>query len=382
MRQKLNSAEHCNAVVIGGGPAGSAAAIQLARAGKPACLLERKHSAHDKVCGEFISWEAAECLRQLGLDLPGLGAQPIRRMRFCNGEQELENSLPYTAWSLSRRVLDAALLEQAKQVGVDVRQGVTVREMIRDGAGWALGGLARNHCQAGAMTAGAVFLATGKHDLRNWRRHGPRQQQDLIGLKMHLYLEDAQHEALQETVEIHLFNGGYAGLEPVEQGKANLCFLISKDVYGACDKHWPDVFEWLVNASPHLRTRLSGALPAWQRPLAVYGVPYGYLYRPADVQPGLFRLGDQAAVIPSFAGDGIAIALRSACLAARVYAENGDAAVYQRRAQQTFQQPVSQARMLAWLFAHGAGRRAAFGLCRRWPALMKRMIHRTRIAHA
>ncbi len=71
-----------NLVIIGGGPAGSSAAIHLANAGVPVCLLERKHGLHDKVCGEFINSEAARLLSDLGVNLPALGAQTITRLGF------------------------------------------------------------------------------------------------------------------------------------------------------------------------------------------------------------------------------------------------------------------------------------------------------------
>src|SRR5690606_3271673 len=107
-------------VVIGGGPAGSAAAIHLARHGMPVRLLERQPGPHHKVCGEFISYEAAQSLANLGVDLPALGAVPIHQVRFYNGDKELTFNLPFTAWSLSRCTLDSVLLKQAESAGAMV----------------------------------------------------------------------------------------------------------------------------------------------------------------------------------------------------------------------------------------------------------------------
>lgn len=362
-------------VVIGGGPAGSAAAIQLARAGHPVCLLERKRQAHDKVCGEFLSWEASHYLKALDIDLPALGAQAIRHLRLYDGEEMLETDLPFSAWSLSRCRLDAALLEQAEQEGVAVRRGVAVRDLSRSGDGWTL-----NTTQHAALGANTVFLASGKHDMRHWRRKQRRQSQDLIGLKIHLRLDQPQQHRLRENVEIHLYDGGYAGLEPVEEGKANLCFLISKDRYNACGQSWHSLLSWLSNRSSHLQTRLAGSISLWSRPLSVYGTPYGYLHRPASAVAGLFRLGDQMAVIPSFAGDGVAIALHSAFLAARVHSAGGDAKHYHWLARKDFQRPVRDAQVLASMLSHALGRRAAFLLARQWPGVMTSAIGRIRLA--
>ena len=63
-------------------------------------------------------------------------------------------------------------------------------------------------------------------------------------------------------------------------------------------------------ANPHLATRLSGAEAVLAAPLSIAGVPYGFIHQHAADDPDrVFRLGDQAAVIQSFTGDGMAIAL-------------------------------------------------------------------------
>src|SRR5690606_4034447 len=134
-------------VIIGGGPAGSAAAIHLARHGMPVRLLERQAGPHHKVCGEFISYEAAHHLENLGLDLPALGAVPIRQARFYNGEQELAFDLPFTAWSLSRCILDSALLEQAELAGAKVELATTVKQLSPADNGWEL--MTSNRCASG-----------------------------------------------------------------------------------------------------------------------------------------------------------------------------------------------------------------------------------------
>jgi flavin-dependent dehydrogenase len=289
------------ALVIGGGPAGAGVAIRLAQAGGAVTLLERESGPHDKVCGEFLSYEAADSLRRLGIDARALGAVPIDRVAVCAGAHRTETALPFTALSLSRRVLDEAVLARAAAVGAEVRRGVRVTALSRDGAWRAQG-------EGGeAFEAATVFLATGKHDLRGWKRP-PGRQGDLIGFKVHLRLFAAH--ALDRLVELHLFPGGYAGLELVEDGRANLCLVVRRHAFGG---RWEGLFERLLQACPHLARRLDGAEAEAPKPLAIAAIPYGYVRTRSD---GLWRLGDQAAVIPSFAGEGMAIALHSAELAA------------------------------------------------------------------
>lgn len=345
-------------------------------------LLERKPGPHPKVCGEFISYEAAQYLENLGVDLAMLGAEPIRHVRFYNGERELAFDLPFTAWSLSRCKLDSALLEQAQLAGATVELGTAVRQVSRIGDEWELIIRSRSSSEAACtgLTTKAVFLATGKYELRGWRRKVQSSvNNNLIGLKMHFSLNALQKAHWQGTVEIHLFNGGYAGLEPIEESNLNLCFLLRQDIYKACGGNWPAVLDWLSCTSTHMKHRLANLTPLWGEPLAVSGIPYGYIHSPNDSAPGLFRLGDQTAVIPSFAGDGIAIALHSASLATQVRASGGNSETYQQQACKDLTRPVRDAKLLADVLASPIGRKAAFSCARLWPKLLREAILRTRI---
>lgn len=385
-------------VIIGGGPAGSAAAILLARQGMPVRLLERQTGAHHKVCGEFISYEAAHYLQQLGLDLPALGAEPICQVRLYNGEQQLAFRLPFSAWSLSRCVLDAALLKQAEMAGVAVELGAAVKHLSHTGDGWELILRRQSSSHGGAaLSAATIFLATGKHELRDWPRNaatktsaktiektsvkasatGERSvdsHKQFIGLKMHFRPSSALQDQWQETVEIHLFEGGYAGLQPIEQGGINLCFLIAQDRYKACGSSWPAVLDWLGRRSSHLHKRLANLTPCWPEPLAVANIPYGYINPPHDAHPGLFRLGDQAGVIPSFAGDGIAIALHTATLAAQIHSSGGDSSLYQRQACAALTPPIRTAKRLSDILASRVARNTVFKLALLSPALLRKKL--------
>lgn len=365
-------------IIIGGGPAGSAAAIHLARQGMPVRLLERHADPHHKVCGEFISYEAAHYLENFGLNLPALGAVPICHARFYNGEQELVFDLPFTAWSLSRCILDSALLKKAESVGTILERGTAVRRLSRAGDGWEL--LTSNSNESATLCAKTIFLANGKHELRGWPRNvkGNVRATDnnFIGFKTHFRPGALQEMQWQNTVEIHLFNGGYAGLEPIENDGVNLCFLIKQEVYKACGGSWPAALNWLGCTSAHMKQRLANLTPLWHEPLAVAGIPYGYIASPADAVPNLFRLGDQAAVIPSFAGDGIAIALHTASLAAQIHIAGGDSKTYHQQAHKDLTQPVRNAKRLADVLSHRLGRKAAFTFALLWPKLLREKLLR------
>ena len=358
--------------VVGGGLAGAAAACRLAEGGRRTLLLERARGPHHKVCGEFVSGEAEESLRELGLAdaLTRLGAVPIERVRLAAGRRVAEAPLPFRAWGLSRRRLDAWLLEAAARRGAEVRAGQTVRSLARDGAGTVLSG------PDGPLRADAVLLATGKHDLRGAPRRG--RPSALIGLKLHLRLAREAWRAIAGTVELVLFPGGYAGLQPVEGGVANLCLVVGKDRYAAFARDW----RALVRAVPHLERRLAGAEPCWPDPLAVYRIPYGYLHRDdGSAAPGpVYRLGDQLAVIPSFTGDGMAMALRSAARAAAAVLDGTAPADHHRATAAAFAPAMRLAGRVAALGAAPALQAPLIAAARLLPGLMARVAAGTRAA--
>ena len=369
-----------DALVIGGGLAGAALATHLARAGKSVTLVEREAHAHDKVCGEFISHEAASYLSQLGIDLPAMGAVPIQAVRLYRRGLLGETALPFAAWSLSRRVLDEAVLAKAAEAGATVARGTQVSVLTRIGSPpsaktWSRGPSRGWQARAGhgMITARDAFLCTGKHDLRGYKRPQGLQN-DLVGFKMHFRLSPAQQARLGNCVELMLFPGGYAGLEPIENGSANLCLLIRRRALERIGADWTLLLQWLVEASPPLGERLLYAQPAWPKPLAIAAIPYGYVRRRAD---GLWRLGDQAAVIPSFAGDGMSIALHSAHRCAGMYLSGASAETYQRVLAADLRVQVWRATALSHLLVRTGGQSLAAAAA--MPSLMRLASRKTRI---
>ena len=356
------------ALIAGGGLAGAAVACLL---GPEALLIEREASAHDKICGEFVSAEAQGYLSQLGLDLGALGAAPIHRVRLVHGGRSAVAALPFQGYGLSRRRLDAALLDLAARRGAQVLRGCAVRGLLPGGLDVA------GH---GSLPGRAVFLATGKHDMRNVRRQTRRPPEDLVGLKMYFRLRSDQTGELAGAVELLLLRGGYAGLQLVEDGIANLCLLIRRERFAAAGSSWPGVQDFLERDAPHLRRRLAGSVPLLGRPLSIFRVPYGYVHRPAPGdQPNLFRLGDQAGVIPSFTGDGMSIALHTAFAAAAALPGCG-AAAYHRTMRRDLSMQIARASALLQVGRLAPG--LAVQAARAWPGALRWIARMTRVSPA
>jgi menaquinone-9 beta-reductase len=359
-----------DALVVGGGPAGASVATRLASSGRQVVLLEREKGPHDKVCGEFLSQDASSYLASLGIEIRALGAVPIEALRLVHGRTVASMKLPFPASSLSRRVLDAALLGRAAAAGATIRCGARVDELLRCAGGY------RARLEDGTtLDAREAFLATGKHDLRGWRRPGGLQN-DLLAFKLYFRLQALQARRLDGYVELVLFEGGYAGLQPMEGDRANLCLLVRRRRFAALGHRWENLLSDLRGQSPHLEERLRGAEPCWAKPLALGSIPYGHVRREGD---GLFRLGDQAAVIPSFSGDGMAIALHSAELAAQAYLAGRSPDAFQKR----LARDVSGQVLLATSLSHGLVRRptqTALNAVALFPRMVAAIASRTRVS--
>lgn len=361
-------------LIVGGGLAGAAFATRLADAGRDVVVIEREAGPHDKVCGEFLSCEALDHLDRLGLAPARLGAVPIDTIHLVGGHGAASRRLPFQAASLSRRMLDEMLLERAQAAGARVLRGAGVARLESQDGGWSA-----------RLTNGTIIqgrnaaLACGKHDLRA-RSRPPGLQNDLIGMKTHLRLSSRGAAALDRTVVIGLFEGGYAGLEPIETGFANLCLVVRRARFAALDRDWERLVRQMLEEVPAFGRILAAGEPLHDRPLTIAKIPYGYVGGAFD--DALWRLGDQAAVIPSFCGEGMSMALGGARMAADQFLAGFDSRAFQRSFRRRARARVTLAAALSGMIVRAPAQRAAMAACRLMPGLLPTLAAATRIRTA
>lgn len=352
------------ALIVGGGPAGSAAAIALVRAGLQPELIERSEGPHDVVCGGFLGWDALAALGRLGVDVAALRARPVRSLRLVSASRSVEVALPRPAAGLSRRTLDEALLATAAAAGAVVARGKAVRAAERT----------RIRLDDGEeIETPRLVVATGKHELRGLAR--PVDLSDRpVGLRTPLQASRRLAEDIADTIELHLFDGGYAGLLLQEDGTANLCLSVSRGRLRSAGGIEPLIQE-LASELPALEARLcEGEVLGWS---AVAGVPYGW--RARDTEEGIFRIGDQGAVIASLAGDGIAMALESGLALGRAIRRGESAPMFQRGWHRRAARPLAVAELLRHAAERPAPRTALMGVLGFFPALAPLAARLTRI---
>ncbi|MFY9562294.1 MAG: FAD-dependent oxidoreductase [Terriglobales bacterium] len=285
-------------VVIGGGPAGTSAAITAARAGWRVLLVERGRFPRHKVCGEFVSTESLALLKWLlgdtGKDLLERSL-PLSESRIFLDGRTLRVPVNPPAASISRHDLDLALWNVAQQAGVTALQETTVQRVEGESS-------FRVATSAGEFCGRAVVNATGRWSnlkLAGKYSNGSRW----LGLKAHFYGD------MEPSVDLYFFEGGYCGVQPVRAPDGatllNACTLVRPGVAGALEE--------VLCRHPLLAAR-SRSWKAAFPPVSTFPV---ILRDPVPVSGHLLNAGDAAGFVDPFVGDGISLALRGGNLAAR-----------------------------------------------------------------
>lgn len=305
-----------DAIVVGGGPAGSAVATFLARRGHDVLLLDAARFPRDKVCGEGVSPEAWRLLEALGAAdrVRALSPRPLRGMRLVSpdgtafqGEYRRGAGL---GLAVRRLALDAALLGVAREAGASVREQARVTGLLRAGAsveGVRVEGAGGTEVHRGRVVVGAdgrasvVARSLGLlREHRHWHRFAVRG-----------YWEGV--EALSDFGEMHVGGGGYCGLAPLSPSLANVTFVLDRRDMGPAAGDLEGFYRRALRQRwPRLAERLDGARLA-PAPRAIG--PLALECR-AVAAPGAVLVGDAAGFFDPFTGEGVTLALRTAELAA------------------------------------------------------------------
>jgi flavin-dependent dehydrogenase len=284
------------------------------------------------------------------------------------GASYAEAPLPFRAAGYSRYRLDQALLDKAAESGAEVRRGLTVTEVNGEDAPLVV--------KAGGkkLVARAVALASGKHNLRQF----PRAPSDMIGFKLQLRVRAAALASLDDVVQLMMFDGGYIGAIIVEEEIVTLCWVMHSALLQRIGADWQAQAAYFARQSPILAALLDGAKPRWNKPVAIAAIPYGYLRR-EPISPAIFPVGDQLAVIPSFTGDGMSIALFSGIAAAQAVLAGESAETFQSRMIARLAPQFRWASMVNVLFETGRLHALTVGTAKLLPRLVTWLAQSTRL---
>jgi len=312
-------------VVVGAGPAGAATAILLAGVGHAVTLLDRARFPRDKICGEYLSPEVSRVLDRLGvLKAVEAGARPLRGMRITAPDgTEVVGDYPCDgpwrgyrnhALAAPRRHLDAVLVERARDLGVTVREGVRVTDLLT--AGRRVIGVEAVRTGDGApparIPARLVVGADGRTSVVARRLGLLRPHPWLRRVALVAYVEGVPGDP--ERGEIFLAPPTYSIVNPVTDRVVNLSLVVP---LAAARRERADLggyFDRATRALPGLGSRLRAA-----RRLGPVRALGPLAYRAAvPAHDGVVLVGDALGFLDPFTGEGIYTALRSAELAAEV----------------------------------------------------------------
>lgn len=333
-------------LVVGAGPAGTAAATQLARAGHGVMVVDKATFPRDKCCGDGLTALALRELERLAFDVGTVASWRVVDdviIRSPSG-RERRYSLPegpgYHAAVARRLDLDDALVDLAIDAGARVEQGVAFTHAEPTGSGVrveldGIGTVEARHLVAADGMWSPVRKALGLHvDGYRGEWHAFRQ-----------YFENVSPRAGNELIvwfEKDLLPG-YAWSFPLADGRANIGFGIQRGGrhgVGDMKQLWPDLLD-----RPHIRDVLGpDARPeephkAWPIPARIGRVPL--------TGPHTMFVGDAAAVTDPMTGEGIGQALLTGRLAAEAILAGADApATYEREARRELVADDRMARLL------------------------------------
>lgn len=296
-----------DAIVVGAGPAGCAAAAMLARGGHRVVLVDRARFPRDKPCGDYCNPGGTLALRTLGFydDVRASGAVPISAM-VVRGPRDVGFDAPFPLGHglLLRRIqLDACLLAIAQREGVDVQEATDIR-----GIGYGDGYVEAVAASGRALRARLLVAADGSHSTIGQRlrvHRGKSPGRYTVGAYFSGVSGSSPHG------ELHLGGTLYGGVAYFGGGIANATLAVPRSSFR--HRSPDEVFRASLHELPALRTALAGA----KRESAYRcSGPVGFVRHDVVADRVLF-VGDAAGQVDPMTGQGISLALRSGILAAQ-----------------------------------------------------------------
>jgi menaquinone-9 beta-reductase len=308
--------EHRDVVVIGAGPAGSAAAIRAARSGASVAVFEKGAYGRDKVCGDGLTPRAVGALRELKAEVDG--AHRIDGLRMIAGSRVRELAWPTTSRFpdhgavVPRRVLDAHLADAAAEAGADIHWRTEALPWFDDDgrvAGVDAGGV--------RWSADLVVVAAGAPGAVARLLGADRVPDEPFGLAIRTYAETPRHaerhlEACLTLADEHgVAIPGYGWMFPAGDGTVNIGVGALSTMKGfsrlnlnrLLDSYRSQVRDSWSLGEPLERPR------AWRLPMSTT----------TRSGPGWVAIGDAAGLVNPMNGEGIDYGLESGILAADLF---------------------------------------------------------------
>lgn len=295
--------------IVGGGLAGLALSIQVARRGYRVVVFEKEQYPFHKVCGEYISLESWDFLTELGLDLDAMGVSYIKKLQASSPNGKLlEQALPLGGFGISRYVLDKTLATVARQTGVTIEENARITDIHFDGESFLL---ERSQSTCVAKVVCGTFGKRSNVDIK-WKRRfitaSKNRLNNYIAVKYHVTIDFPT-----DTIALHTFKDGYCGIVKIEGDRYNLCYLTTA---ANLKKNGADIKKMedrILSVNPHLQKILRSGSMLYDVPLTISQISFD---QKSQVEHHVLMIGDAAGMITPLCGNGMSMALHGSKLAA------------------------------------------------------------------
>jgi flavin-dependent dehydrogenase len=307
-------------IVVGGGPAGAASALRLARRGFSVVLLERHPLPRHKACAEYMSPGVVRQMHRLGVgnEVERAAGARLDGFTLFAGSRSFTGrfggapvqSAPRFGLGIDRATMDHVLVRAAADAGVDVQESARVTDLLWDGdyvTGVRLLQQGRSH----NLHAGLVLGADGIRSVVAHRLHAfePRKGMERIALVAHV----GGIDGLTSRGEMHVGRDGYCGVAPLGGGVANVAMVLRDAALRIRGR--TNAFFWdYLRTLPDLAGRLDRAETV--RPVMAIG-PLSKRTRLLSGN-GVMLVGDAGGYFDPFTGQGVHRALVTAAMAVHV----------------------------------------------------------------
>ena len=294
--------------IVGGGLAGLALSIQLARAGYSVAVFEKEKYPFHKVCGEYISLESWNFLEELGLPLSDWNLPMIRRVQISAPDgREITQELPLGGFGISRYKIDSAMADIARSAGVLIYPGIKVTDILYHNQHFDL------DTTIGPFKARLVCGAFGKRsnlDVK-WKRAFTRKKSDAlnnyIAVKRHVRLDFPA-----DLIALHNFSDGYCGISRIEDDQCCICYMTTAANLQANGNSLQQLETAVLSRNPFLRELMSTAVDLYEQPLTISQISFE---KKPQVEDHIIFVGDAAGMIVPLCGNGMSMALHGSKIA-------------------------------------------------------------------
>ncbi len=287
-------------LVIGGGLAGLVSAIGLAAAGTSVTVIEKKNYPFHRVCGEYISNEVLPYFRQLGLNIDSL--QPARISQFllsAPGGRTLTAPLDLGGFGISRFTLDHYLYQVALNNGVKFRLQTSVEAIKFNGEKFTA------QLSDGSLMQSEVAIgAFGKRANLDRKLNRPffKARSPYLAVKYHL-----KTDFPQDTIALHNFENGYAGISAIENGMHCFCYLTTQQNLKSAGTV-AKMEKKVLSRNPHIRRILNESEFLYPQPEVINEISFA---PKTAVTDHILCGGDAAGLITPLCGNGMAMAIQA-----------------------------------------------------------------------